>query len=375
MTLLCVEKKSNMKKVSIYVENAHLTPSAYYRLTQYFQLPEVRMRSSLPDGVYRWWHKQGSYGRKAFSVPIYVFYVIGTLFFLLKDTISMHDGVIIISRAIVPRHMPSLHKCLLRQLAKKNKLIWDFDDNILANRRISQIDFKFFSKHCDTIVVTSDYLKSLIEPQYTDKVTLLPTTDGDMLHYDLKETLLKRQQLYHYEVRLVWVATDNGLPYLSPLIPDFDEIAKTVEDTTGKKLSLHVVCNKPLLAETSHLEINNIQWEREVAKKEIISAHIGIMPLPDNEFTRGKGGFKLIQYMSTAMPVIASAVGFNKQVVTHDFGFLVNEGSPEMTWKDAVMELSSDWERYARMSKNAKDRYDNYFSFDKNKVFWQQLTC
>ena len=99
------------------------------------------------------------------------------------------------------------------------------------------------------------------------------------------------------------------------------------------------------------------------------------MPLPDNEFTRGKGGFKLIQYMSTAMPVIASAVGFNKQVVTHDFGFLVNEGSPEMTWKDAVMELSSDWERYARMSKNAKDRYDNYFSFDKNKVFWQQLTC
>ena len=59
--------------------------------------------------------------------------------------------------------------------------------------------------------------------------------------------------------------------------------------------------------------------------KEIISAHIGIMPLPDNDFTRGKGGFKLIQYMSTAMPVIASAVGFNKQIVTKDFGYLVYE--------------------------------------------------
>lgn len=364
-----------MKNVSIYVENARLTPSAYYRLTQYFQASEARMHSSLPDGVCRWWHSRGSFGRKVFSMPLYVFYVLGTLFFLLEDLVSMRNGVVIISRAIVPRHMPALHKFLLRRLAKNNKLIWDFDDNILANRRISPTDFKFFSKYSDIIVVTNDFLKSLIEPQYTDKVKMLPTTDGDMLHYSPGETLSKRQQLYQQEVRLVWVATDSGLEYLCPLIPDLDEIAKTLKDVTGKKLSLHVVCNKPLLAETSHLEIVNILWEREVAMKEIISAHIGIMPLPDNDFTRGKGGFKLIQYMSTAMPVIASAVGFNKQIVTKDFGYLVYEGKSKMTWKDAVIELSSDWEHYARMARNAKDNYNKYFSIDKNKDFWERVTC
>ncbi len=279
--------------------------------------------------------------------------------------------------------MPALHKFLLRRLAKKNKLIWDFDDNILANKRISPTDFKFFSMLSHTIVVTSGFLKSLIEPRYSDKVTMLPTTDGDMLDYDPKETLLKRRQLYQREVRLVWVATDTGLAYLYPLVPEFDETAKALEEVTGKKLSLHVVCNKPLLAETSRLEIVNIRWEREVAKKEIVSAHIGIMPLPDNDFTRGKGGFKLIQYMSTAMPVIASAVGFNNQVVTEDIGFLIREtgtdasncrGSEESTWKDAILKLSSDWDYYAELSLNAKKRYDEHFSYEKNKTFWMAVT-
>ena len=368
-----------MKRISVYVENAHLTPSAYYRLTQYFcprgsVIPGVRMHSALPDCIYRLWHRQGSFGRRFFSIPMYVLYVVNTCFFLLEDIVSMHDGVIIISRAIVPRRMPALHKYLLRRLAGKNKLIWDFDDNILDNRRISPSDFRFFSKHSDTIVVTGDFLKSLIDPLFAGKVIMLPTIDGNMLGYDRKETFLKRQQLYRHEIRLVWVATDSGLPYLSPLIPALDETAKTLEKETGRKLSLHVVCNKPLRAETSHLEIHNIRWEREVAKNEILSAHIGIMPLPDNNFTRGKGGFKLIQYMSAAMPVIASAVGFNNRVVTEDIGFLIREGSQEGTWNEAILKLSSDWDYYYGLSLNAKKRFDEHFPYAKNKAFWMDVT-
>ena len=160
-------------------------------------------------------------------------------------------------------------------------------------------------------VVSTDILLSLIDKSFVHKVKVIPTTDGDFLGYDIEEVLLQRQSLYNEEIRLVWVATAVGLDYIQPIIPSLDDAAKALKELTGKKLTLHVVCNKPLKEETSCLEIVNVHWDREIAKKEITSSHIGLMPLPDTDFTRGKGGFKLIQYMSTAMPVIASAVGFN----------------------------------------------------------------
>jgi glycosyltransferase involved in cell wall biosynthesis len=370
-----------MKKVSIYVENAWLTPSSYYRLTQYFQPSEARFHSVVPDCVYHWWHSLGKNGRCLFSIPLYVLYIFRTLFFLIEDNLSISNGTVILARAIVPRRLPSLHKYLILRLAKRNKIVWELDDNILASKRISHADFHFYSKHSDIIVVSTDILLSLIDKRFAHKVKILPTTDGDFLGYDTEEVLLQRQSLYNEEIRLVWAATAVGLEYIQSIIPSLDDAAKALKELTGKKLTLHVVCNKPLQAESSCLEIVNIHWSREIAKKEIISSHIGLMPLPDTDFTRGKGGFKLIQYMSTAMPVIASAVGFNNEIVTDGVGYLINPSNDQTTnspndqttWKEAIIELSSDWDNYAKMAKNAKDRYNMDFSFNKNKEFWKQL--
>ena len=363
-----------MKNVSIYVENARLTPSSYYRLTQYFKSSVAKLHSALPDCVYNWWHDYGKTGRMVYSLFLYVFYVFRTLAFLIEDCLTMKDGTVILARAIVPRRLPALHKFLIRRLAKRNKIVWDFDDNILANKRILPADFYFHSKYSDSIVVSTDILKSLIDKEFAHKVKILPTTDGDMLGYDTEELLSQRQSLYNKEVRLVWVATALGLEYMQPIVPFLDEAAKTLKEQYGKVLSLHIVCNKPLLAETSHLKVVNIRWEREIAKQEIANSHIGLMPLPDTEFTRGKGGFKLIQYMSTAMPVIASAVGFNKQIVNEEVGFLTDSNDGEdKSWHDAVVKMSSDWEYYDKLSRNARKHYNDFFSYHANKAFWMNL--
>ena len=333
---------------------------------------KARFHSALPDGIYHWWHNHGKDGGVVYSVLLYVFYVFRTLVFLIEDNLSLSHGTVIFARAIVPRRLPGLHKLLMRRLAKRNKIIWEFDDNILESKRISPSDFCFHSIYSDTIVVSTDVLSSLVDKSFAHKVKILPTTDGDFLCYDTEEILSQRQKLYNDEIRLVWVATAIGLEYIQAIVPALDDAAKALKALNAKKLSLHVVCNKPLVADASCLEVVNIVWDREVAKKEIVSSHIGLMPLPDTEFTRGKGGFKLIQYMSTAMPVIASAVGFNNQLVTKDFGYLIDEGATETTWKEAILELSSDWERYSSMSRNAKECYNKSFSFDKNKEFWEQ---
>ena len=363
-----------MKHVSIYLSNANLTPSSYYRLTQYFAGTGARLHSSLPDSIYTWWHRQGNNGKRMLKPFLYFFYVFRTLAFLLRDVFAVTNGTVIISRVIVPHHTPWLHRYLVKKLAKRNQLIWDFDDNILANKSISPSDFQFFSRHSHRIVVTSDFLKSLIDQRFADKVTILPTTDGDLLAFDTIQLTQEREKLFKEEIRIVWVATYSGLEYLRPLIPTLDEAAKTLKEQYGKKLSLHVVCNKPLTVSTSCLELVNVVWEREVAKQEIVGAHIGIMPLPDTEFTRGKGGFKLIQYMSASLPVIASNVGFNQQVVTDYTGYLVDDSMTATGWTDAILKLGTDWEHYLQLSRNAKEHYDACFSFDHNKRFWEQAT-
>lgn len=362
-----------MNKISIYVSNANLTPSSYYRLTQYFIGTGARMHSSLPDCVYSWWHRRSNKSKPLFKPFLYFFYVVRTLAFLINDMFLLKGGVVIISRVIVPHHMPLLHKSLVWHLARRNRLIWDFDDNILANKSISPSDFRFFSQYSHTIVVTSDFLKSLIDTNFQDKVCILPTTDGDLQNLNPDLFVEDRKRVYDREIRIVWVGTYTGLDYLRPLVPILNEAAQTLSHYYKKTLSLHIVCNKPLMADCPNLQIVNIAWDREIAKQEIKHAHIGIMPLPDTEFTRGKGGFKLIQYMAASLPVIASNVGFNQQVVGKDMGYLINDNQSLSGWKDAIIELSTCWEHYLLMARHAKEHYDNYFSYEENKLFWTKM--
>lgn len=362
-----------MKKVTLYTENAYLSPSGYYRLVQYFDQQEAIMHSALPDKIYTWWHNRGRFGRIIFAAFLYFIYYIRTLHSLIRDYFTFKHGTIIISRVLIPHYLPSLHKCFIKKLAKHNKIIWDFDDNILENKSCSAKDFLFYSKYSDKIIVTSDILKSLIAPDYLNKVLLLPTTDGDMLSFDTDKYTEERFLLYSKEIRLIWVATASGMDFLRSIIPLLENTAKELREDFSKKLSLHVVCNKPLQYNTSYLEIVNIKWEREIAKQEIAKAHIGIMPLPDTIFTRGKGGFKLVQYLSVSLPVIGSDVGFNSQIITSDVGFLVNKNN-EIGWKEAIMRLSTDWENYLKTSHNAKQHYYQNFSYNINKTVWKEIT-
>jgi len=359
-----------MNRTSLYLSNANLTPSSYYRLTQYFVHTGAKFHSTLPDCVYTWWHSRNRLGKLIWSPFLYLFYVLRTLLFLLTDTLTMRHDTIIISRTIVPHHLPLFHKLLIMQLAKHNKIIWDFDDNIIENRSCPMTDFLFYTKNCHMIVTTSDILLSLIEPEYRSKVTLLPTTDGDMLSYDMLSVMTERENSYTKEVKLIWVATASSLDYIRSIIPALDEAARMLKKELSKQLSLHIVCNKPLVASTLDLNIVNIRWERERAKQEMLDAHIGIMPLPDNTFTRGKGGFKLIQYMSASLPVVGSNVGFNSQVITENTGFLVT--GKDNDWQYAILTLASNWDTYSLYANNARKHYDDCFSYNKNKAFWEK---
>jgi len=100
-------------------------------------------------------------------------------------------------------------------------------------------------------------------------------------------------------------------------------------------------------------------WRRESEVQQLAQLQVGIMPLPDEPFERGKCGYKLIQYMATGIPVIASPVGANRDIVKHgENGFLAE--TPE-EWRKAVLMLKENGELRRKMGecgrKMVRDQY------------------
>jgi glycosyltransferase involved in cell wall biosynthesis len=106
------------------------------------------------------------------------------------------------------------------------------------------------------------------------------------------------------------------------------------------------------------LELRPWREEREAA--DVADFDVGIMPLDDTEWERGKCGYKLIQYMAAARPVVASPVGVNPEIVEHGvIGFLA---SSEDEWRTALRRLRDDPALRARMGEAGRRKVETHYS-------------
>jgi hypothetical protein len=103
-----------------------------------------------------------------------------------------------------------------------------------------------------------------------------------------------------------------------------------------------------------------VPWSEAEEVAAISACDIGIMPLADGVFERGKCGYKLIQYMACGLPVVASAVGANREIVRHGIdGFLAET---EEEWRDALRTLAADPALRARMGAAGRRRVEEAYS-------------
>lgn len=357
-----------MKKISIYVKDMNYDPSSYYRIIQYTsKIPDCDFfyHPQLSEKQYK---KYMPISKKSLFVKVYlqISIMIKMLFALVEDSKNKVD-IIIISRRIINRCFPKIYILLLESLREKGvKIYWDFDDHILESKEVTQSTFDFLAEISDKIIVTHSFLRELVLEKYRDKVVLLPTTDGDIyLKYD-RVIHKNRMELLKKEIRMIWVGTSVNLNFLVPLIPILDYIAVSLQ----KDIILNIVCNEKIEINTKKLVINNIKWTRDVALVSMYDAHIGLMPLIDSEFTKGKGGFKLIQYLSAALPIIGSNVGFNKDVCDDSVGKLLDDIYNRDDLLLTIKNIVDNWEA---LSLNALERWHQNFSFEKSLNFWKKL--
>jgi len=103
-------------------------------------------------------------------------------------------------------------------------------------------------------------------------------------------------------------------------------------------------------------------WSEDTEAECISRFDIGIMPIPDEPFERGKCGYKLIQYMACGKPVVASPVGANREIVRHGVdGFLANS---EMEWTESINALCRDPSLRERMGQAGRERVNSLYSLD-----------
>jgi len=112
-------------------------------------------------------------------------------------------------------------------------------------------------------------------------------------------------------------------------------------------------------AQSLGLPMTSIAWTEQTEVASISSFDIGIMPLLDGSFERGKCGYKLIQYMACGLPVVASPVGVNCQIVEHGVnGFLAE--TPEQ-WEQALQTLLADADLRQRMGQAGRKKVEQEY--------------
>lgn len=107
------------------------------------------------------------------------------------------------------------------------------------------------------------------------------------------------------------------------------------------------------------MPVDFVRWSAHGEARELSTSSIGLMPLSDDDWTRGKGGFKLLQYMAAGLPAVASPVGVNREIVEEgETGFLAANSAE---WEAALRSLLRDPERARRMGRAARRRVEERY--------------
>ncbi len=216
---------------------------------------------------------------------------------------------------------------LLKRTSKR--LLFDFDDAIFVassgkSSRTRERRFARMVRGCDQVWAGNDFLAKEAR-RWNQRVMVLPTVvdEGAYLQTD-------QRPLSNGYIDLVWIGSRSTRKYLQRLIPVFNRLARQRSD-----IRLKVVAD----FELDGLELVQlvIPWSEQSEADALASAHIGLAPLPDNDWTRGKCGLKVLQYMAAGLPVVTDAVGVNQQMVVNDETGLVVLNDQQ--WLDAVLRL------------------------------------
>ncbi|HWP59739.1 MAG TPA: glycosyltransferase family 4 protein [Candidatus Acidoferrales bacterium] len=242
------------------------------------------------------------------------------------------SDVVLLQRRLLSR----VELFILRRAARR--LIYDFDDAVCyrssnslkgpySRRRKSR--FRATVQAADVVIAGNAFLATVAAACVsTDKVRMIPTC-VDPAAYD---ALLKERNS-RSGAELVWIGSRSTLQAILQIRAHFAAVAGAAPEVRLKIIS-------DVFPESLPIAVVRCPWSPDTEVQALTSADIGVSWLPDDLWSQGKCGLKILQYMAAGLPVVANPVGVHRQMIRHGrTGFLVET---EAEWAEAVRCLASD---------------------------------
>lgn len=235
------------------------------------------------------------------------------------------------------------------------KYFYDFDDAIwkkdvsAANPVMKLLKspgkVPLICKWAGNVIAGNDYLAEWAGT-YNHNVHVIPTG------VDTDRTFNKVRNQSDLPAAIGWTGTITTLRYIESLMPVLDKIHKEIPFT------LFIISDTKPGWERPFMQF--IRWTKESEVEDLLKFHIGLMPLTDDEWAKGKCGFKAIQYLSLGIPAVASDVGVNSRIVKDGInGFLIRKNDE---WESRIRMLLTDNELRTRMGAAGPETIRNNYS-------------
>jgi glycosyltransferase involved in cell wall biosynthesis len=248
---------------------------------------------------------------------------------------------------------------ILREQARR--ILYDVDDAVmyhnrpvgLVSRWRTQRRFDATAKIFDHVIAGNGYLAEIFR-QRGCRVSVVPTV-VDPGHY------LQKTHEPTKSPRLVWIGSHSTIQYVQQFLPALEQASREVPG-----LRLLTIANATVQSDV--LPVEHAEWSEQTEASALCRGDIGIAPTPIDPWTLGKCGFKIVQYMASGLPVIASPVGANAELVQEGVtGFLPKEPSD---WPDAIVKLAGDVELRSRMGEAARATVMSKYSITRAADEW-----
>jgi glycosyltransferase involved in cell wall biosynthesis len=238
-------------------------------------------------------------------------------------------------------------------------MVVDYDDAAFHRYELHRSAFvrHFFKGRIDgvmraarTVIAGNQYLADRAHAAGATDVIQIPTV-VDTRRYSTRET---GERSPGAAPRVVWIGQPTTARYLEMVMPALSKLGQM------QPAVLRVVgAQGPAI---KGIQIEHCSWSETTEVSDLREADIGIMPLPDEPWERGKCGYKLIQYMACGLPVLASPVGVNPDIVKHGHnGFLCGS---DQDWFYYLKLLVADPSLRYRMGQAGRQLVQQRFSTD-----------
>lgn len=335
-------------------------PSQRFRFEQYFHVLEskgwtLQHQSFLNQTGWQILYSKGH----TFQKVLILVKGFGKRLLLLVRMHSMQ--YVFVHRETAPFGPPILEWIIAKVFQKR--IIYDFDDAIWLTDKKDESKIEKYLRHrskvsriCKWSYRTScgnQYLADYAK-QFSQQVIITPTT--------IDTTKLHNPELYPEipsSTRIVigWTGSHSTLKYIDSIVPVIQKL-----QASYSFVDFLVIANQKPDLNISRMEF--IKWKKETEAQDLLKIDIGIMPLPNDDWSRGKCGFKALQYMAMKKPCVASPVGVNSEIIEHGVnGFLAE--SPE-EWFNHLENLVRDKNLRIQMGEAGRKKIIENYSVTSN---------